>query len=196
MNNQQAVLSFAFNQVFFTLDVQEQEDRFGDSLTKTLNIDSNVNTIPIGVILNLQPSIDTDTDEITMNIRPTLSRIKSEIDVPGVTFLAARNNIQNVRSTIPIVEVRELDSILKIHSGQIMVIGGLMEERSSNDETGVPILSTAPLIGKLFKGVAKDSQVVETVIFIKAPIVPGYGVSKEDQHLYRTFVRDPRPLAF
>lgn len=196
MNNQQAVLSFAFNQVFFTLDAQEQQDTIGNSVTKTLNINSQVNTIPIGVVLNIQPSIDLDSDEITMNIRPTLSRIKSQIDDPGVAILAARNNVQNVRSSIPIVEVRELDSILKIQSGQVMVIGGLMEERSNNDETGIPIASTLPLIGKLFKGVAKDSEVVETVIFIKATIVPSYGVSKEDQHLYRTFVRDPRPLAF
>lgn len=196
INNQQAVLSFAFNQVFFTLDAQEQEDRFGDSLTRTLNINSQVNTIPIGVVLNLQPSIDVDTDQITMNVRPTLSRIKSEVDDPGVAILAARNDITGVRSTIPIVEVRELDSILKIKSGQIMVIGGLMEERNTNDETGIPVLSTVPLVGKLFKGVAKDSEVVETVIFIKATIVPGSGVSEADKHLYRTFMRDPRPLAF
>lgn len=196
INNQQAVLSFAFNQVFFTLDAQEQEDRFGDSLTRTLNINSEVNTIPIGVVLNLQPSIDLDTNEITMNIRPTLSRIKEVVDDPGVALIAARNNVTNIRSTIPVVEVRELDSVLKIQSGQIMVIGGLMEERNTNDETGVPVLSTMPLFGKLFKGVAKDSEVVETVIFIKATVVPGYGVSKPDQHLYRTYVRDPRPLAF
>lgn len=197
INNQQAVLSFAFNQVFFTLDAQEREDQLvAGGITKTLNISSQVNTIPIGVVLNLQPSIDPDTDEITMNIRPTLSRIRSEVDDPGVTILAARNNVQNVRSSIPIVEVRELDSVLKIKSGQIMVIGGLMEERSTNDETGIPVLGTLPVFGKLFKGVAKDSEVVETVIFIKATVVPGYGVSKEDQRLYRNFVRDPRPLAF
>lgn len=196
MNNQQAVLSFATNEVYFTLDVEEESSEEQNGTVQTLNIDSEIHTVPIGIILNLQPSINIDTNEITMNIRPTISRIVSRVEDPGVAILAARNDAGEVSSSIPIVEVKEIDSILKIQSGQVMVIGGLMEERNSNDENGVPFVSNFPVVGKLFKGTKKQGEVIETVIFIKATVVPGYGVSDGDKKLYRTFMRDPRPLTF
>lgn len=197
MNNQQAVLSFATNEVYFTLDVQEEEQNNLSSNVRRLNVDSQVHTVPIGIILTLQPSIDLKTNEITMNIRPTLSRITRRVEDPGVTILAARNNAENVSSTIPVVEVREMDSTLKIKSGQVMVIGGLMEERAKNNETGIPFFSTLPLVGNLLRGASKQTGVVETVIFIKATIVPGTtDVPNADKHLYNTFIRDPRPLSF
>lgn len=200
MNNQQAVLTFAENEVYFTLDVQEEEDTSGNGSNTTLTIDSTVNTVPIGVILTLQPSINLDTQEITMNIRPTLSRIASRVSDPGVEIIVARssqNGDDNVKSEIPVIEVRELDSILKIKSGEIMVIGGLMKEVNSNTDKGVPGAGRVPLFGHLFKSVEKGTEVVETVIFIKATIIPSAGLVEEpDKKFYKTFTRDPRPLAF
>lgn len=198
VNNQQAVLTFAQNFVYFELDVQE-ENFFSSSTTdgtRNLTIDSTVRTVPLGVILTLQPSINLDTNEIIMNIRPTLSRQRGQVADPAVSYIAERQGISNIESNIPIVEVRELDSIIKIKSGQVMVIGGLMEERSSNRETGVPYLDKMPFAGNLFKSVTKDTDVVETVIFIKATIVPGYGVDPADKRVYRKFTNDPRPLSF
>lgn len=198
VNNQQAVLTFAQNFVYFELDVQE-ENFFSSSTTdgtRNLTIDSTVRTVPLGVILTLQPSINLDTNEIIMNIRPTLSRQRGQVSDPAVSYIAERQGISNIESNIPIVEVRELDSIIKIKSGQVMVIGGLMEERTNNRETGVPYLDKMPFAGNLFKKVSKDTDVVETVIFIKATIVPGFGVDPADKRVYRKFTNDPRPLSF
>lgn len=199
INNQQAVLTFAQNFVYFELDVQE-ENRFSSTASdqnQLLTIDSQVRTVPIGVILTLQPSINLDTNEIIMNVRPTLSRLQGAVSDPAVAYLVQKAGVTtNIESSIPIVEVRELDSIIKIKSGQVMVIGGLMDERTENRDTGTPYLSDMPFVGNLFKKVAKDSKVVETVIFIKATIVPGYGVDNTDKKLYRTFTNDPRPLTF
>ena len=197
MNNQQAVLSFATNDVYFTLDVQEEEQRDTATNVRRLTVNSDIHTVPIGIIMSLQPSINLYTNEITLNIHPTLSRITSRVEDPGVTIIAARNDVSNVSSSVPVVEVRELDSTLKIKSGQVMVIGGLMEDRSYNTENGVPIFSTLPVLGNFFKGANKQNSIVETVIFIKATIVPtSDSVPSADKHLYNTFMRDPRPLTF
>ncbi len=206
MNNQQAVLTFAQNAVYFTLQAEEQKDNNSLTGNTQLTVNSTVNSVPIGMILALQPSINLDTQEITMNIRPTLSRISSTVRDPGVDILVARNVTTNggqIKSEIPVVEVRELDSILKIRSGEIMVIGGLMKELNSNTDTGVPGVSRVPVFGNLFKGVNKQNQVVETVIFIKATIVPSDPntsttklIEQGDQDIYKTFTRDPRPLVF
>ncbi len=197
MNNQQAVLSFAVNQVYFKLKVDREQNTSNVTDTDTLSVDSEIRTVPIGVILTLQPSINMDTNEITMSIRPTLSRITDQVSDPGVSLIASQNN-SNVTSFIPVVEVRELDSVLKIKSGQVMVIGGLMEERSVNNDAGIPIMGTLPVVGGLFKSQQKDTNTVETVIFIKATIVPTEKntVSDPDKIFYKKFTRDPRPLTF
>lgn len=200
MNNQQALLTFTENNVYFTLDVQEETDTAdGGGSTTRLTIESTLNTVPIGVILALQPSINLDSQEITMHVRPTLSRITGTVNDPGVDATVARNAPgSGIKSAIPIIEVRELDSILKIKSGDIMVIGGLMKDVKESDDAGVPFVNRAPIIGNLFKSKVQNSAIVETVIFIKATIVPGHNsVSKGDQDVYKNFIKnDPRPLAF
>ena len=128
-------------------------------------------------------------NEITMNIRPTLTRVSSRVSDPGVEIFAARNNIStdNLNSQIPVVEVRELDTVMRVKNGEIMVIGGLLEERTANTDTGVPGASRIPYLGNIFKSVTKGTELIETVIFIKATIVPGQGVSVEDKEFYKKF---------
>lgn len=201
MNNQQSVLSFAENEVYFTIEAQEEEDDDGNGGTSTtLTIESESNTIPVGVILTLQPSINLSTNEITMHIRPTLSRITDTVSDPGVAIIAARNNVPSIQSNIPIVEIRELDSILKIKSGEIMVIGGLMQDIQSSVDKGVPFVNRAPIVGNLFKSKVQTTETVETVIFIKATIIRNNdrrSIHQDDKKYYNTFApRDPRPLAF
>jgi len=204
MNNQQAVLSFAENSVFFNLQVEEETDDsgLGGNVT-TLTVESELQTVPVGVILTLQPSINMQTKEITMHVRPTLSRITGTVNDPGVEIIVARqqgNNALDIESPIPVVEVRELDSILKIKSGEIMVIGGLMQDIQSSEDKGVPFFNRAPIVGNLFKSKSQITETVETVIFIKATIIgnnDSRSIDKHDKRYYETFApRDPRPLAF
>ena len=197
INNQQAVLSFAKNLVYFEVQIQQNSTTSSTSTqgTNQLNISSTPRTVPLGVILTLQPSINLDTNEITMNVRPTLTRQKGEVLDPAVTLQAKQAGV-DLTSPVPIIEVRELDSILKIKSGQVMVIGGLMEERAVNNDIGIPYLSNLPFTGYLFKQSSKTTEVVETVIFIKATIVPGFGVDAADKKMYRKFTNDPHPLTF
>lgn len=198
VNNQQAILTFAKNTVYFTVDLTE-ETRLGSGSTqdvRTNRVTSRLNTVPVGVILTLQPSINLTTNEITMNIRPTLSRITSRVEDPATKIIAQRQGLgtDQVQNLVPEVEIRELDSVLKIKSGQVMVIGGLMEERTINNDSGIPGVRKIPIAGNLFGNRNNNTQTVETVIFIKATIVPGQGVSAADRKIYETFTNDPRPL--
>ncbi len=79
-----------------------------------------------------------------------------------------------------------------------MVIGGLMSTKNSNTDTGLPGASRVPVWGNLFKTVTKDNEVTETVIFIKATIIPSDNapISDADKEEYKTFMHDPRPLVF
>ena len=200
MNNQFAVLTFAESFVYFELDVSQNLDE--TSGFSSLNVNSDIKTVPIGVILSLQPSIDLQNKEVTMNIRPTISRVTSTVEDPGVALIVAASaasgvDLPEISSIIPVVEKKEMDSVLRIKSGDIMVIGGLMENRSVNTDTGVPYISKVPFLGNAFKSVQKDTRTVETVIFIKATIMPAEGVVADtDKNFYKKFSGDRHPVKF
>ncbi len=200
MNNQQAVLTFAENTVYFDIEVDRETTTSTTGPTTELTVNATIHTVPIGIIMALQPSINMETSEVTLSVRPTLSRITGFVNNPSLAF-ALRDldpeQAAGLQSQIPIIEVRELDSILKLKSGQVMVIGGLMEEKAQNTDQGVPWLTEVPYVGNVFKGIDKNRDVKELVIFIRATIVGSHGNAHPmDKAVYDKFTRDPRPLQF
>jgi len=194
MNNQQAVLTFAENSVYFIVNFSQTQTTTATTPQTFSGITSSPQVIPIGVIMTLQPSIDLDTNEITMNIRPSISSIVDHVDDPAIPLIAAQlpaasqASLANVKNAIPEVQVRELDSVLKIKSGEVMVIGGLMQEKQVGQDTGIPGLMQLPFVGNAFKATSHTTQNTETVIFIKATIVPSRGGVKDyDRDFYETY---------
>lgn len=198
MNNQQAVLTFAQNLVYFDVSVDREQQIAGDTvLPPILTVDSQVMTVPIGIIISLHPSINTRTNEVTLSIRPTLSRVVDFIPDPAVAFLLADLPDLAISNQIPQIEVRELDSLMRMRSGQIMVLGGLMEQVGENNDAGVPFLSGIPWVGNAFKTTNKHEQVRELFFLVKATIIGNTStVHEADKHIYRKFTTDHRPLAF
>lgn len=206
INNQQAVLTFAENRIFFEVTV-EREDAVRDATGAiiqegTVSVESTRRSVPIGIILNIMPSINLKDNEVTLAVRPTLSRQVSTVVDPGSALvnqiiLETDPDAEGFTNEVPVVEVRELDSILKIKSGQVMVIGGLMEQSASNEDRGVPYMSGIPWFGNLFKTVEKRGITRELVIFIRATIVGSQGNYHDtDRVLYNTYTQDPRPIKF
>jgi MSHA type pilus biogenesis protein MshL len=201
INNQQSVLTFAENHVYFELNVEQNNNATTIGTVSTVTVNSTLHTVPIGIILTLQPSINLDTDEVTLSVRPTLSRITDNVDDPAVAFLVAQSAAAgtpiNITNQVPVIEVRELDSILKLRSGQVMVIGGLMQDTANSNDRGLPGASTIPYFGHLFNATDKTNTMQELVIFIRATIVDSGGdATNADKTVYQKFFKDPRPLNF
>lgn len=213
MNNQQAVLSFVENLLYFDIDIEVTDavaaSSAGAGTPAKIEVTSTPLTAPVGIVLTLQPSINRDTNEITLSVRPTLSKTTRQVDDPGFEIGKAQaaaqlesdspiiDTLNGIVSQIPQLEVRELDSIMKIKSGQVMVIGGLLEDKQVNTDTGVPGLGEVPYFGNLFKSVDKTTTKKELVILIRATIVSPHGyVDKADKGVYKKFLKDPRPLEF
>jgi len=191
MNNQQAVLTFAENSVYFTVSFSQTQTTTATTPQTFSGISSSPQVVPIGVIMTLQPSIDLDTNEVTMNIRPTISSIVDKVNDPAVPLIEAELGAAAANlppNAIPEVQVRELDSVLKIKSGEVMVIGGLMQEKQVGNDQGIPGLMQLPFVGNAFKASSHTTQTTETVIFIKATIVPSHGGVKDyDRDFYETY---------
>ena len=182
LNNQTAMLKVVDNQVYFTTNVEvSQAVSTGGVATALAVLDTEVQTVPIGFVMSVTPFID-NNDIVMMNVRPTISRIVSTVVDPNPELANA-----GVTSEIPVIQVREIESILKINNGDTAVIGGLMQDQINKRTTGIPILSSIPLIGGLFS--YRDDEYVksELVIFIR-PVVMKNASLDGDLKDYRKYL--------
>ena len=109
-----------------------------------------------------------------MNVRPTISRISSFVDDPGPRLIAQQANgnaNDNIfQNRIPVISVREMESILKVNSGQVAVLGGLMQDNYQRDINGVPGIGDVPEVGNAFKHRDFQNTKSELIIFLR-PVV-------------------------
>jgi general secretion pathway protein D len=186
MNNQTATLKVADSKVYFEMKAETSQNN-GSSLTTYTTTPKSVN---VGFFMNVTPQIS-DSDEVTINVRPTITRITGYVDDPNPSLAAA-----NVKNPIPEIRTREMESIIKVSSGQIAVMGGLIQEEVNNNTGTVPGLVDIPIIGNLFKsgttkrtGYAVDametSNKTELVIFLR-PVVLKDASIQGDYSEYRS----------
>jgi MSHA type pilus biogenesis protein MshL len=179
INNQSALLKVVDNEVYFTTDVEAVPGSVNQN--STVAIDTDVNTVPVGLVMAVTPFID-ENEVVTLNVRPTISRIIDFVADPNPALAEA-----GVVSEVPVIQVREIESVLKIENGDTAVIGGLMQDQIDKSTTGVPILSSIPVLGSLFR--YQDDQYVksELVIFIR-PVVTRDASLTGDFKEYRKYL--------
>lgn len=115
--------------------------------------------------MNVTPQIS-DSDAVTINIRPTITRIVGYVNDPNPSLATV-----GVVNRIPEIQTREMESIIKVNSGQIAVMGGLMQDELSNLTDGIPGLSKIPGIGALFSNKNDSTKKTELVIFLRPTII-------------------------
>ena len=179
INNQSALLKVVDNEVYFTTDVEAVPGSVNQN--STVAIDTNVNTVPVGLVMAVTPFID-QNEVVTLNVRPTISRIISFVADPNPALADA-----GVTSEIPVIQVREIESVLKIENGDTAVIGGLMQDQIDKSTTGVPILSSIPILGSLFRYQDDTYVKSELVIFIR-PVVTKDASLTGDFKEYRKYL--------
>lgn len=161
LNNQTSILKVVDNRVYFTIEVDISQNQT-QSLT---TYETNIHTVPVGLVMSLVPYIS-DTDEVILNIRPTISRILRFVNDPNPALAAV-----NVESQIPEIQVREMESVLRLNDGQIAVIGGLMQDSSSKSTDAVPGISRVPGLGEAFKYRDDLVEKTELVIFLRTSVI-------------------------
>ena len=168
LNNQTALLKVVDNLVYFTVDVTVENGSQGSPTLYTY--ETEIKTVPIGFVMSVTPYIN-EFGYVTLNIRPTISRVIGQARDPNPALTQG-----SVVSEIPVIQVREVESILKIPDGEIAVIGGLMQDEKDNSDRSVPAISKFPILGKLFSYEDKKVKKSELVIFIKPVVIK----SKQD----------------
>ena len=167
LNNQPALLRVVDQEVYFNIELSEGVDSdSGQVTTREFTVEEN--TVDVGFSMNVLPQVSA-TGEIILNLKPAVTRVLDYRRAPTpAAFGGVGGNVQNL---VPITRVRELESILSLRDGEVGVLGGLLEDRVSDDDTAVPGLSKLPGVGALFE--RKDQQTFKTefVVFIRASII-------------------------
>lgn len=163
LNNQTSILKVVNNRVYFTTTVTTTPGTA--NANAITNVNTEVKTVPVGFVMNVTPYI-TEGEEIILNIRPTLSRILRFVNDPNPTLANA-----GVVSPIPEIQVREMESVLRVTNGATAVIGGLMQDTANNTSSGIPGLRNLPGIGFLFGTQSEVLAKTELVIFLRPRII-------------------------
>ncbi|MEO5378893.1 MAG: pilus (MSHA type) biogenesis protein MshL [Magnetococcus sp. DMHC-6] len=185
LNNQPAVLKVVENKVFFTLETTPRSNSTTTTTTDTstnyATFNTRIHTVPVGLIMTVTPQISVN-DVVSLNVRPTISRISSWKNDPNPALQA--DNLQTglketLVNQIPEIQVKEMETMMRVHSGQVAVLGGLMQDKLDKNSNGIPSLSKMPIIGSLFG--YKDDTVTksELVVFLR-PVVMSHGKPRQN----------------
>lgn len=161
LNNQSSVLKVVDNRVYFTVNVQRRQTEDQDEIVT----ETEIHTVPVGLVMHVTPYIS-ERGSVMLNVRPTLSRILGFVNDPNPELAAA-----NVSNGVPEIQVREMESMLQVDSGQVAIIGGLMQETQSDNDARLPGLGRLPGIGRLFSKRSHERRQTELLIVLRPTVL-------------------------
>ncbi|MDP1659928.1 MAG: pilus (MSHA type) biogenesis protein MshL [Methylotenera sp.] len=177
LNNQTAILKVVDNLVYFTVQAQQSQGTQGGVLS---TITTTPNTVPVGIVMSVTPQIN-ETSAVNINVRPTISRVVSFVRDPNPQLL-------NIASQIPQIQVREMESILQVNSGNTAILGGLMQDEVQRNSDKVPGLSDVPGVGEIFKGRDNANKKTELVIFLRPTVITNASLESDELSTYKQYL--------
>ena len=118
----------------------------------------SVDYIPVGIVLNLRPRINEDDTRITIQVETIISETEERIGASsGGGVLEA-----------PVINNRRVQSFVRVANNTPFIIGGLISNKKSQSEGGIPILKDLPLLGKIFS-VSSERSIKKEVIVVITP---------------------------
>ena len=167
LNNQPALLRVTDQEVYFNTQVTDTINQETGTTTGR-SFSATPQTIDVGFSMNVLPYI-TEDDNIFLNLKPTVTRVLDYRRAPTLTATGASTSAGD--NLVPIVRVRELESVMSLRDGEIAVMGGLLEDRTGDSNTSVPGLAELPGVGNLFQKKNETTFKTEFVVFIKARVI-------------------------
>lgn len=122
----------------------------------TSNILQSIQYRKTGIILNIKPTVYSD-NRVDLEIRQEVSEA-----LPIGSDAAVQS---------PSIFNRAVSTSLSLRDGSSVLIGGLMSQRRSQGNGGVPYLKDVPLVGNLFKSSSRSGNKTELVLMIVPYIV-------------------------
>lgn len=162
LNNQTAMLKVVDEFVYFNVKAETiTTANVGTNTTFTTTPQS----VSVGMVMAVTPQV-ADDGEITLNVRPTISSIQALKPDPNPALAEA-----GVTNEVPQIRTREIESVLRLRSGEVAVLGGLMEDRIDYKTGRVPLLGAIPILGEALTSRVNAVQKTELVVFLRPVIL-------------------------
>jgi MSHA type pilus biogenesis protein MshL len=155
LNNQTALLKVVENIIYFSV---KADTVVTANVGPTTTVTTTPQSVSVGLVMSVTPQVS-DTENIILNVRPTISSIAKYVPDP--------NPVIPIPNQVPQIRTREIESILSIKTGEIAVLGGLMEDRSAEKTGQLPGFSDIPLLGELFTTRNNSSRKSELVVLLR-----------------------------
>lgn len=160
LNNQKAVIKVG-NDEYFVTDVSNQSTTNASTTSNTPDVE--LTPFFSGIALDVTPQID-ETGNVLLHVHPSVVETQEQEKI--VTINQEQLILPLARSNI-----RESDTVIHARSGEIVVIGGLMQTSTTEQQSKTPLLGDVPLLGELFKSRREIEQKRELVIMLKPTVV-------------------------
>ena len=161
LNNQTATLKVTEDYVYFNV---KSDTTTTANVGTTVGVTTTPQSVSVGFFMSLTAQIS-DGDTVTLNVRPSISSI-SELKRDPNPIIP-----KDIPNYIPQIRTREIESLMRIESGDIAVLGGLMEDRQDNKDGRVPGLGNIPIFGELFNTRANSSSKSELVVLLRPTVI-------------------------
>lgn len=177
LNNQTAILKVVDNIVYFTVQAQQSQATQGGVLS---TVTTTPNTVPVGIVMSVTPQIN-ENSAVNINVRPTISRVVSFVRDPNP-------QLATIASQVPQIQVREMESLLQVNSGNTAILGGLMQDEIQRNTDKVPGLSEIKGFGEIFKGRDYANKKTELVIFLRPTVVKNASLESDELSRYKQYL--------
>ena len=110
-------------------------------------------------------------------------RVKPQISEGGVVRLAIYQELSSIQNTLTasqggiITNKRSFESTVLVEDGNIVVLGGLIEDRTDNSKSQVPVLGDIPILGHLFRYENRGRKKTNLLVFLRPYVVRDEGTS-------------------
>ncbi len=151
LNNQPALIKVGTDQSFFSSTISQ-----GTATSQNLQTEQ-VRTVTSGLVLSVTPQISQD-GWIIMDVSPIITRLTEIIESKS-------------GSTAPVLDVKQSGGLVRVRHGEMVIIGGLIQDQVTNTERKVPVLGDIPWLGWLFRGTYQAKKRTELVIFLMPRIL-------------------------
>ncbi|MDA8164430.1 MAG: pilus (MSHA type) biogenesis protein MshL [Desulfobacteraceae bacterium] len=157
MNGQPALISVGENISY----INEIDSSVNDSgvITSTVKTSSVLSGLGLSVVPTIMD------DGIVLSMTPVTSECNPDTDIQRVSV----GTLGQVM--LPQIHLREMNTLVQIKNGGMLVVGGLIDETDDTTNTKVPILGDLPLINKLFRSETKNKVKKELVILLRPQII-------------------------
>lgn len=128
---------------------------------------SRVEFIDVGIILRVKPVI-TEKGDVLLDIAAEDSSAEL-VEIESFQATGTEGGITSRKA--PQVKARNVETQLRVNSGDTVVLGGLRQGKALEDVNRVPVLGDIPLVGRLFKYPSKQSANTTLMVFLTPTIV-------------------------